>query len=82
MQIHTPPWYKGRGGGGWVDGTPPQRFRYVAVAVFRNDFAFSGKPLIFLTRWDIFYRWWRYWTRVTSPTMVAILDFNKNSKSA
>ena len=34
------PWYKGRGGGG--NGTPPQRFWYVAV--FRKDFAFSGKP--------------------------------------
>ena len=33
-----PPWYKG--GGGY--GTPPQSFWYVAV--FRNDFAFSGKP--------------------------------------
>ena len=43
-----------------------------------NDFAFSGKPLIFLTRWGIFYGWWRCWRPVTSPTMVAILDFTKN----
>ena len=39
-----PPWYKG--GGGVVDETPPQSY----VAVFRNDFTFSGKPLIFSTR--------------------------------
>ena len=43
-----------------------------------GDFTFSGKPLIFLTRWGIFYGWWRCWRPVTSPTMVAILDFTKN----
>ena len=71
-----PPWYKG--GGGVVDETPPQSY----VAVFRNDFTFSGKPLIFSTRWGIFYGWWRCWRTVTSLTMVAILaailDFTKN----
>ena len=36
-----------------VDGTSPPSFRYVAA--FGNDFAFSGKPLIFSTRRDIFY---------------------------
>ena len=42
-QIHNPPGYKrGRGGGGLAGGG--------CVAVFRNDFTFSGKPLIFLTR--------------------------------
>ena len=47
------PWYKGGGGGGrGVDGTPPRSFWYVAV--FRNDFTFSGKPFIFLKRWG---RW-------------------------
>ena len=45
-----PPWYK-RG----VDGTPPQGFSYVGV--FRNDFAFSGKPLIFSTRFGILFLW-------------------------
>ena len=71
-----PPWYKG--GGGVVDETPPQSY----VAVFRNDFTFSGKPLIFSTRWGIFYGWWRCWRTVTSLIMVAILaaisDFTKN----
>ena len=43
------PWHKGAGR---VDGTPPRSFWYIAV--FRNDFAFSGKPLIFLTSWGIF----------------------------
>ena len=33
------------GGGEAVDGTPARRFGYAAV--FRNDFTFSGKPLIF-----------------------------------
>ena len=49
----------GRGVGGGVDGTPPRSFWHVAV--FRNDFTFSGKPLIFLTGWGIFYGWWRCW---------------------
>ena len=38
----------------------------------------NGKPLIFSTRWGIFYGWWRCWGQVMSPTMVAILDFTKN----
>ena len=37
-----PPLWYWKGGD---DGTPPESFWYVAV--FRNDFAFSGKPLIF-----------------------------------
>ena len=40
-------WYKGGGG-----MEPPLSFLYVAV--FWNDFSFSGKLLIFLTRWGIF----------------------------
>ena len=60
--------------GGEVDGTPPRSFWNIAV--FRNDFTFSGKPLIFLTRWGIFYGWWRRWRPVTSPTMVTILAVN------
>ena len=71
------PWYKGCGGADWA---PSQSFWYCAV--FGNDFAFNGKPLILLTRWGIFYGWWRYWRPVTSPTIVtifaAILDFTKN----
>ena len=39
----------GTGGNGT---SPPQSFW--CVAVFWNDFTFSGKPLIFLTRWGIF----------------------------
>ena len=75
----------GGGGGRWgeVDGNPTRSFWYVAV--FRNDFTFSGKPLIFLTRWSKFYGWWRCWRLVSSPTMVAILaailDFTENNKS-
>ena len=37
-----PPWYKGGWGGGGVDGTPFPDF--LIFAVFRKDFAFSGKP--------------------------------------
>ena len=62
-------------GGGGMDGTPPWRFWYVAV--FWNSFTFSGKPLIFLTRWGIFKGWWLCWGPVTSPTMVGILEFTK-----
>ena len=44
-QIHTPPRYNGvRGEGGWVDRTSLRSLWYVAV--FRNDFTFSGKPLV------------------------------------
>ena len=73
-QNHTPTVVRGWG----VDGIPLRSFRYVSV--FWNDFTFSGKPLIFLTKRGIFYGWWRCWRPVTSPTMVtivaAILDFN------
>jgi len=75
MQIHTPTVVQ-VGGGGELDGTPSRISWYVAV--FSNDFTFSGNPLIFLIRWDIFYGWWRCWRPVTSPTMVAILDSAKN----
>ena len=51
-----------------ADGTPSRSFWYVAV--FPNDFNFSGKPLIFLTRWGIFYGRWRCWRPVASPTMM------------
>ena len=78
-QIHTPTVVQRGGGGRGMDGTLPPSFRYVAV--FWNDFTFSGKPLIFLTSWDIFYGWSRCGRPVTSPTMVAILDFTKNWKS-
>ena len=75
-QIHIPTLVQG--GGGW---TPSPEF-----AVFRNDFTFSEKPLIFLTRWDIFYGWLCCRRNVTSTTMVAtlaaILDFTKNKKSS
>ena len=69
-----------QGGGGGVDGTPLLGFWYVAI--FRNDFAFIGKPLIFSTRWGIFYGWWLCLRSVTSPNMVivlvTILDFIKS----
>ena len=82
-QIHTPTVVQGGGGELGVDGIPHRSFWYVAV--LWNDFTFSGKPLIFLTRWGIFYGWWCCWRLVTSLTMVAILaailDFTKNWKS-
>ena len=54
-QIHTLTVVQGSvlGGGGGFDRTRRQNFWYLVV--FQNDFAFSGKPLIFSTRWGIFY---------------------------
>ena len=40
-----------------------------------GKFAFSGKHLIFLTGWSIFYGWQRWRRPVMSPTLVAILTF-------
>ena len=37
-----------QGGGGGVDGAPPP-LPFFYVAIFKNDFAFSGKHLIFPT---------------------------------
>ena len=71
-QIHTPTVVQAG-----VHGTHPRRF-WCYVAVFRNGVTFSGKPLIFLTRWGIFYVWGRCWKPVTSPTMVAIFNFTKD----
>ena len=62
MLIHTPTV-------GGVGGA--QSFQYVVV--FRNDFAFSRKPLISSTRRGIFYGWWGCWRSVTSAKMVATL---------
>ena len=70
-QIHTPTTVVQRGGGGGVNWTSNRRFWYVAV--FWNDFTVSEKPLIFFTRWRIFYGWWSCWRPVTSPILVAIL---------
>ena len=71
-RSHTP--NVGPVGKGWWN--LPFGFWYVAV--FWNDFSFSGKPLIFPTRRGIFYGWWRFWRSVRSPNMVVILDLNKN----
>ena len=68
------PWYKrggggGGGGGAWVPPPPPPPpLGFWYAAIFRNDFAFSGKPLIFSTRWGILHGWcaagglWRHQT--------------------
>ena len=50
-QIHTPTVLQEG-----IDEIPPWSFWYVAV--LRNDFAFSGKPLTFSTKWGIFYMLW------------------------
>ena len=70
-QIHTPTVVQGVGGGGWGWWNPSPEF--LICCSILNNFTFSGKPLMFLTRWGIFYGWWRCWRPVTSPTMVAIL---------
>ena len=62
-----PTWYKWEG---FMDPPPPPSPfilpSFLYVAEFWNEFAFSGKPSYLL---------------MTSPTMVAILDFAKNQKS-
>ena len=74
-QVTPRPRYKGKGGR-VVDGT---LLYFLFVSVFRNNFAFSRKPLIFSTSWGIFYGWWHRWRTVRSTNMVtilvAILDF-------
>ena len=57
---------------GGVEGIHPS-LSFWYVTVLRNDFALSEKPLIFSTRWGIFYGWWCCWRSVTSSNMVAIL---------
>ena len=59
--------------------TPPQSSWYVSV--FRKDFTFSGKHLIFPTGRGIFYRRQRCWRPLSSSNIVAILYFTKNKKS-
>ena len=41
--------------------------------MFQQNFAFSGKPLIFSTQWGLFCGWWHCWISVTSQNKVAIL---------
>ena len=64
--------------GGGVLTDPPLESLICCSILKLNDFAFSGKPLIFSTRSGIFYGSWRCLRSVTSPNMVAILDFIKN----
>ena len=76
-KVIPPPWYKAEGR---MDPPPPS-LSFWYVAVFRNDFAFSGS-LILSTRWGILYGWWRCWRSVIPTNKVAslaaILDFIKN----
>ena len=65
-----PPWYKWREGDGWMK---PLRGVFDMLQFFWNDFNFSGKPSIFLTRWGMFHGWYCCKRPVTSPTMVVIL---------
>ena len=72
-KVIAPPWYKG----GLADETPPLSFWYVAV--FRNDFAFSEKPLIRLYKGK--YILWvvalleAYDVTTRGPILAAILDW-------
>ena len=52
-QIHTTIVAQGVGVGVGMDGIPLLSFWYVAV--FWNNFTFSGKPLIFLTRLQVYF---------------------------
>ena len=46
--------HRGTREGGGNSGWKPPSKSFLYVALFRNDFPFSGKPLIFSTRWGIF----------------------------
>ena len=61
-KIIPPPWYKGKGG---LMDPPPWVFEILQH--FETIFAFSGKLLIFSTRWDICYWRCRCCRPVTSP---------------
>ena len=79
-QIHTPTVVRG-GGGGWIEPLPG-----VLDMLQYFETILPGKPLIFVTRWGIFYEWWCCWRPVTSPNVIAILatnfDLKKNWKSS
>ena len=47
--------YPHRGTRGWGGWNPPRVFDML------HDFTFSGRPLMFSTRWGISYDWWRCW---------------------
>ena len=63
-QNHTPNVVQG---GGWRMEPLPG---VLICSGISKRFQLSGKPLIFLTRWGIFYGRWRCWRPVASPTMV------------
>ena len=77
-QSHLDPDRGTRGEGGLMESPPPP-LSFLHVAIFWNDFAFSGKLLIFSTRWGIFYVWWHCLRSVTSPNVVAIFDLSRNN---
>ena len=51
------------GGRGWWNPLPP--------------WVFDMLPFVFSTKWGVFCGWWRCWRSVTSPNMVAIMDFSR-----
>ena len=67
VQANSYPHRGTRGWGGWT--SPPRVFDML------HDFTFSGRPLMFSTRWGIFYGWWRCWgacdvTKKWSPSWI------------
>ena len=68
-QIHTHRGTTGVGGGGWMEPLP----RVFDVLQHIETILLLVESLCHDLR--IFYGWWRCWRPVTSPTMVAILNW-------
>ena len=74
-KVIPPSWYnRGGGGGGWWT---PLSYSFWYVALLRKDYI-HWKALTFSTKLGTVYGWPRCWRPVTSPAMVAILDFTMN----
>ena len=65
-----------RGRGGW---NPSSEFLIMIICSISKRFCLQWKAfdLLYKMRF-IFNGWWRCWRPMTSPTMVAILDFTRN----
>ena len=76
-KVITPPWYKR----GVVDSPPLPPRGFDMLGYFGRILPSVESLCMISSRRGIFYEWRRCWGSVTSPNMVAILDFIKNRNS-